>query len=272
MADGGTYRFSIEPQVRLDQASGQIAKLQQQLEKLSMPKSLGAELKKELGNLSDLMSKYKDQLKQGISSKADSKALDQTRKQVEQTYQGIINKIDELNDHDIILKADASALKDLEKQITSLKERIQKEFAEALSGDNTKLSGLSGATRSTQLKGMVGQAQTALENGNLKAYEKAIDSIRVKINDLAETSQKKLGKALTGTEFANGEAALKGIGRELDQMKTNADKAYNAVKPLQDELSGKEITFGEELENALERGEQATQGLNSGLNKINLEL
>lgn len=272
MADGGTYRFSIEPQVRLDQASGQIAKLQQQLEKLSMPKSLGAELKKELGNLSDLMSKYKDQLKQGISSKADSKALDQTRKQVEQTYQGIINKIDELNDHDIILKADASALKDLEKQITSLKERIQKEFAEALSGDNTKLSSLSGATRSTQLKGMVGQAQTALENGNLKAYEKAIDSIRVKINDLAETSQKKLGKALTGTEFTNSEAALKAIGKELDQMKTNADKAYNAVKPLQDELSGKEITFGKELEDALERGEQATQGLNSGLNKTKQNL
>ena len=272
MADGGTYRFSIEPQVRLDQASGQIAKLQQQLEKLSMPKSLGAELKKELGNLSDLMSKYKDQLKQGISSKADSKALDQTRKQVEQTYQGIINKIDELNNHDIILKADASALKDLEKQITSLKERIQKEFAEALSGDNTKLSGLSGATRSTQLKGMVGQAQTALEKGNLKAYEKAIDSIRVKINDLAETSQKKLGKALTGTEFANGEAALKAIGKELDQMKTNADKAYNAVKPLQDELNSKEITFGEELENALERGEQATQELNGGLNKTKQNL
>lgn len=272
MADGGTYRFSIEPQVKLDQASGQIAKLQQQLEKLSMPKSLGAELKKELGNLSDLMSKYKDQLKQGISSKADSKALDQTRKQVEQTYQGIINKIDELNDHDIILKADASALKDLEKQISSLKERIQKEFAEALSGDNTKLSGLSGVTRSTQLKGMVGQAQTALENGNLKAYEKAIDNIRVKINDLAETSQKKLGKALTGKEFASGEAALKAIGKELNDMKTHADKAYNAVKPLQDELNGKEITFGEELENALERGEQAAQGLNSGLNKTKQNL
>ena len=41
-----TYRFSIEPQVRLDQATGQIAKLQQQLDKLSMPKTLGTELKK----------------------------------------------------------------------------------------------------------------------------------------------------------------------------------------------------------------------------------
>ena len=266
MADQ-TYRFSIEPQVRLDQASGQIAKLQQQLDKLSMPKTLGAELKKELGNLSDLMGKYKDQLKQGISNKADSKALDQTRKQVEQTYQGIINKIDELNGHDIILKADASALKDLEKEITGLKERIQTEFAEALKGDNTKLSGLSAATRSTQLKGMVGQAQTAIEKGDLKAYEKALDNIKIKINDLADNSQKKLAKALTGTEFASGKNALDEIGKELEEMKKSANDAYNAVKPLQDEISGKEVTYGEELANAFERGEQASQGLNSSLNK-----
>ena len=263
-----TYRFSIEPQVRLDQATGQIAKLQQQLEKLSMPKTLGAELKKELGNLSSLMGKYKDQLKQGISSKADSKALDQTRKQIEQTYQGIANKIDELNEHEIILKADSSALKDLEKEITNLKERIQKEFSDVLSGDNTKLSGLSATTRSTQLKGMIGQAQTALEKGDLKAYEKALDNVRVKINDLAETSQKKLGKVLTGKEFTSGTDALNEIGKELEEMKGHANDAYNAVKPLQDELSGKEIAFGNKFAEALEKGEQSAQEFNGEVGKI----
>ena len=203
-----TIDVLLRARMEANEVNSSIGQIQKALQGLTLPKGIGNELEKELNKLGPLLKDYQRQLNKGFSNKKDLQNFSALKEQIGDTFNTVRSLINQTNSQPIKLKVDTQELDHLHNKITSKTESLHKAlsqvFTKAVNPDTigAQLNKVfESASRSSSVKGMLGNAQQLFNAQEYAAYNAELDKIKTKILSL-KTTKVNLAESL---DFKNAE-------------------------------------------------------------------
>ena len=224
---------------------GGVKSLQGALNALKLPSNLTADTVKEFEKLKDSLSKYKDLMKEGVTSKADLKNLDKLEKSINSSFTKILDSYKQLEGQPIYLEADATQIKQAQQEIDKLKQDISNAVSNMklnMSGPGGKvdlgldslLQGMEKAvSRSSTLKSAMTDLRNSLQSGNFDQIGSQLDQIKNHAEGLKGSSAN-----LLNTFKQMGIISFEKTAQELAKTDEGARLLEQAFTSIKNSLSG----------------------------------
>jgi len=269
-----TVDILLRARMEANEVTSSIGQIQKSLQSLTLPKGLSNDLEKEFSKIGPLLKDYQKQLNKGFSNKKDLQTFSALKEQIGDTLGTIKTLVNQANSQQIRLKVDTQAIDQLQNKIVSKTEALQKAlsqvFTKSVNADNIATQFdkvLQSTSRSTSVKGMIGNAGKLFNAQEYAAYNAELDKIKNKILSLS-TSKVNFAKSLGVKDAEKDIAAVEAkITSFFNKLKVNEGKVQSI------ELLKKELReMGVELEqldiSSKLKGAEEVNSLHAGLQQI----
>ena len=128
MAPGGsqtTVGVTVAANMDVSGILGGVKSMQSAFNGLKLPANLTGDAVKQFDKLKESLTKYRQLMEKGPSTKADLKQLEKLEKTIKGSFDSLSQVYDELSGKKIYLEADATAIKNAQKDIDQLKQNVQ---------------------------------------------------------------------------------------------------------------------------------------------------
>lgn len=128
MAPGGgqaTVGVTVAANMDVSGVLNGVKSMQGAFNGLKLPANLTGDALKQFDKLKDSLTKYKELMEKGVNTKTDLKQLEKLEKTIKSSFSELSKVYDELSGKKIYLEADATAIKNAQKDIDQLKQDVQ---------------------------------------------------------------------------------------------------------------------------------------------------
>ena len=229
---------------------------------LKMPANLTGDVIKQFDKLKDSLTKYRELMEKGPSTKADLKQLEKLEKSIKDSFSSLSSAYDELSGKKIYLEADATAIRNAQKDIDQLKQDAQTklssikfEFSSPTKGKidiglKDLISDMERAVKSSKtVTASMKEVTNSVKSGNFTDAAKGLTQIEQQASKLkgASIGLLKTFQQMGLIQFSKSAEDLYKSGQHVDLLHQGFEKLRGALSADDVELK----QFAKSLEEAV---------------------